>query len=191
MTQQILYLESLPVHAYQDLNFAIFVKNLKGCYLWGNGFFISKSAGFKSLSEIYHKQDYHFAWHYYADQLRKNDQMLFENGESLSAHEQVLRYDGTIVNIVTKKSPLFDKELNLIGLVGFSIELPQSNIIQVLTSREYEVLSILSEGYTDKQTAKKLGISPRTVEAHINNSKQKLGVKTRAELITQFSRKHP
>ncbi|MCZ4721530.1 LuxR C-terminal-related transcriptional regulator [Legionella pneumophila] len=190
MTQQILYLESLPVHAYQDLNFAVFVKNLKGCYLWGNSFFISKSAGYKSLSEIYNKQDYHFAWHYYADQLRKNDQMLFENGESLSAYEQVLRHDGTIVNIVSKKSPLFDKELNLIGLVGFSIELPQSNV-HILTPREYNTLLLLSEGYTDKQTAKKLGISPRTVEAHINNSKQKLGVKTRAELIAQFSRKHP
>ncbi|HAT9060318.1 TPA: PAS sensor protein [Legionella pneumophila subsp. pneumophila] len=188
---QKMYLESLPVQAYQDLNFAIFVKNLKGCYLWGNDFFISKSAGLKSLSEIYNKQDYHFAWHYFADQLRKNDQILFENGESLSAYEQVLRHDGTIVNIVSKKSPLFDRELNLIGLVGFSIELPQSNIIQTLTLREYEILSILSEGYTDKQTAKKLGISPRTVEAHINNSKQKLGVKTRAELIAQFSRKHP
>ncbi|HCD9578462.1 TPA: LuxR C-terminal-related transcriptional regulator [Legionella pneumophila] len=191
MTQQILYLESLPIHAYQDLNFAVFVKNLKGCYLWGNSFFISKSAGYKSLSEIYNKQDYHFAWHYYADQLRKNDQMLFENGESLSAYEQVLRHDGTIVNIVSKKSPLFDKELNLIGLVGFSIELPQSNVTHILTPREYNTLLLLSEGYTDKQTAKKLGISPRTVEAHINNSKQKLGVKTRAELIAQFSRKHP
>ncbi|HAT8759615.1 TPA: hypothetical protein JBA34_16440 [Legionella pneumophila] len=116
--------------------------------------------------------------------------MLFENGESLSAYEQVLRHDGTIVNIVSKKSPLFDKELNLIGLVGFSIELPQSNV-HILTPREYNTLLLLSEGYTDKQTAKKLGISPRTVEAHINNSKQKLGIKTRAELIAQFSRKHP
>ncbi|HAT4486864.1 TPA: LuxR C-terminal-related transcriptional regulator [Legionella pneumophila] len=191
MTQQILYLESLPVHAYQDLNFAIFVKNLNGCYLWGNGFFISKSAGFQSLSEIYHKQDHHFVWHHYADQLRKNDQMLFENGESLSAYEQILRHDGTIVNIISKKSPLFDKGLNIIGLVGFSIELPQSNIIKALTPREYEVLSVLSDGYTDKQIAKKLSISPRTVEAHINNSKQKLSVKTRAELIAQFSRVYP
>ncbi|HAT2049016.1 TPA: helix-turn-helix transcriptional regulator [Legionella pneumophila] len=191
MTQQILYLESLPLHAYQDLNLAVFIKNLKGYYLWGNGFFISKSAGFKSLSEIYNKQDYHFAWHHYADALRTNDQLLFESGQSLSAYEQVLRHDGTIVNIVSKKSPLFDKELNPIGLIGFSIELPQSNIIQTLTPREYNTLLLLSEGHTDKQTAKKLGISPRTVEAHINNSKQKLGVKTRAELIAQFSRKHP
>ncbi|MBA2657312.1 MAG: hypothetical protein H0U70_10100 [Tatlockia sp.] len=190
MTQHNLYLESLAVHAYQDLNLAVFIKNLQGCYLWANRFFFSKSAGLKSL-EVYNKKDYHFAWHHYADELRANDGLLFESGQSLSAYEQVLRHDGSIVDIVSKKTPLFDKSLNLIGLIGFSLELPKSSIAQTLTPRERGTLLLLSEGYTDKQTAKKLDLSPRTVETHINNAKRKLGIKTRAQLLVQFSRNHP
>ncbi|MBA2711593.1 MAG: hypothetical protein H0U57_13515 [Tatlockia sp.] len=191
MVQQNLCLESLAVYAYQDLNLAVFIKNLQGSYLWANRFFISKSAGLGSLAEVYNKKDYHFAWHHYADELRANDGLLFESGQSLSAYERILRHDGSIVDIVSKKTPLFDKGLNLIGLIGFSLELPKSPIAQTLTSRERDILLLLSEGYTDKQTAKKLDLSPRTVETHINNAKRKLGIKTRAQLLVQFSRNHP
>lgn len=184
------YLESLPLHAYQDLNLAVFVKNLKGCYLWANQFFIKQSAGLESLNEVYNKQDYHFSWHHYADLLRMNDQLLFESRSSLSSYERIRRYDHTVVDILTKKSPLFDREHHLVGLIGFSMELPNSSSIQTLTPREYNTVSLLSKGYTDKQTAKKLGISPRTVEAHINHAKQKLDVTTRSELIAVFSRRH-
>ncbi|KTD56757.1 LuxR family transcriptional regulator [Legionella santicrucis] len=161
-----MYLESLPLQAYQTLNFAIFVKNTNGSYIWANHFFINKSAGFAALSEIYNKQDHHFSWHHYADALKANDNILFESGEDLSAHERILRHDGSIVDIVSRKSPLFDEDHNLIGLIGFSMELPKSTIEKILTPREHTVISLLAEGCTDKQTAKTLDISPRTVEAH-------------------------
>lgn len=186
-TQEILYLDSLPLTAYQKLPFAVFIKNLKGQYLWANDFFINKSAGFNSMGDIYNKQDYYFSWHQYADDLRKNDALLFESGENLSVYEQILRHDGTVVNIVSKKTLLYNDKTHITGLLGISLSLPHPKA-QNLTSREREVLCLLSRGYTDKQTAKKLEISPRTVEAHINHSKQKLGAKTRSELIFKFSR---
>lgn len=190
MNQHRLTIETLPLHAYQNLNFAVFMKDLKGSYLWGNSFFINKSAGFKSLSDIYNKQDHHFSWHHYAQELRTNDRILFESGQSLAVYEQILRHDNQIVNIISKKNPVFDKEYNLIGLIGSSIELPQSNSLQVLSQRENQILLELSQGYTYKQIAKKLGLSPRTIEAHINHSKQKLNVKTRTELLVQFLQKY-
>jgi DNA-binding CsgD family transcriptional regulator len=185
-----LYLESISLETYQDLNLAVFIKNLQGRYLWANQFFIRESSGFNALSEIQNKQDYDFPWHYYADELRENDNRILETGESVSVYERILRHDGTRVDIVSKKELLFDKNKTLIGLIGFSLVLPKSSQFQTLTSREYNIVQLLSEGYTDKEIAKKLGLSPRTIETHVNNAKQKLSIKTRAELISQFARQH-
>jgi predicted ATPase/DNA-binding CsgD family transcriptional regulator len=48
-----------------------------------------------------------------------------------------------------------------------------------LTTREIEVLQLVSLGLTDAQIAEKLVISPRTVEAHVRSILNKLGVNSR------------
>ena len=48
-----------------------------------------------------------------------------------------------------------------------------------LTTREIEVLQLVSLGLTDAQIAEKLVISPRTVEAHVRSFLNKLGVNSR------------
>jgi DNA-binding NarL/FixJ family response regulator len=50
-----------------------------------------------------------------------------------------------------------------------------------LTSRESEVLRMISGGMTDREAADALGISVRTVETHVSNLLHKLGVRNRAE----------
>ena len=57
------------------------------------------------------------------------------------------------------------------------------NALHQLTMREKEVLIIISDGSTNKETAKKLNISVRTVETHRKNIMQKLDVKNIAGLI--------
>ncbi|MFH1465664.1 MAG: response regulator transcription factor [Pseudomonadota bacterium] len=52
----------------------------------------------------------------------------------------------------------------------------------VLTSREREVLQLLSEGKTSKQIAAKLHISAKTVESHRRQITEKLGLRSVAEL---------
>ena len=51
------------------------------------------------------------------------------------------------------------------------------------TSRERDVLLLLSEGLTYKQIAARLGNSPSTVRTHLNNVYQKLGVVDRAQAV--------
>jgi RNA polymerase sigma factor (sigma-70 family) len=51
-----------------------------------------------------------------------------------------------------------------------------------LTSREREVLRLIVDGRTNKETAATLGISHRTVETHRENILRKLGVRSVAEL---------
>jgi DNA-binding NarL/FixJ family response regulator len=52
-----------------------------------------------------------------------------------------------------------------------------------LSNREREVLHLVVRDYTGADIAKKLFISPRTVEAHRANLMRKLGMKNRTQLI--------
>jgi two-component system, NarL family, response regulator NreC len=53
----------------------------------------------------------------------------------------------------------------------------------VLTPREVEVLRLIALGHTNVEIARKLHLSPRTVETHRANIHRKLGLATRAELV--------
>lgn len=53
----------------------------------------------------------------------------------------------------------------------------------LLTNREREIVRLTFLGYTNSQIAKKLKISPKTVENHKTNIMQKLGIKEKHELI--------
>lgn len=52
-----------------------------------------------------------------------------------------------------------------------------------LTPRERKVLLFLARGYTNRQIAKELNLSPRTIEGYRSNLVNKLGIKSRVELM--------
>jgi DNA-binding NarL/FixJ family response regulator len=49
-----------------------------------------------------------------------------------------------------------------------------------MTPREIEVLRLIAAGLTAKEAARKLDISPKTADHHIQNVYSKIGVTTRA-----------
>jgi DNA-binding NarL/FixJ family response regulator len=53
----------------------------------------------------------------------------------------------------------------------------------LLTPRESEILTALGRGESSKQIARDLGLSVRTVEAHRQSIKRRLGIEGQAELI--------
>jgi DNA-binding NarL/FixJ family response regulator len=55
----------------------------------------------------------------------------------------------------------------------------------LLTAREIEVLQLLAEGMTLHQVARRLRISPRTVETHVRKTYRKLGVHNRVQALRQ------
>lgn len=58
-----------------------------------------------------------------------------------------------------------------------------------LTRREKEVLRLIGEGATAKEIAQRLGISPKTAQAHRENLKQKLDLRSTAALV-RYAIKH-
>jgi ATP/maltotriose-dependent transcriptional regulator MalT len=62
---------------------------------------------------------------------------------------------------------------------------PEARISNVLTGRERDILSRISQGMPNKQIARILQISPETVKSHIKRIFLKLAVSTRAEAVSQ------
>jgi len=59
---------------------------------------------------------------------------------------------------------------------------------QSLTSREQEVLRLLAEGLSARDAAKRLFVSPKTVENHRTNLMRKLGLQNTVELVRYAAR---
>ncbi|MEX1247438.1 MAG: response regulator transcription factor [Anaerolineales bacterium] len=58
-----------------------------------------------------------------------------------------------------------------------------------LTAREAEVLQLIVQGYTNRQIGEELNISIRTAESHRANLSDKLGLRSRVELV-RYAREH-
>jgi DNA-binding CsgD family transcriptional regulator len=78
------------------------------------------------------------------------------------------------------------------AMVGGKLENAKIITLQVpliekveLTSREIEVLKYLAEGLSNKEIARIMQISPRTVNFHLDNIYSKLAVSTRTEAVLQ------
>src|SRR5436305_1152183 len=63
--------------------------------------------------------------------------------------------------------------------------------LDVLSSRERQVLALLSEGADQDQIAQTLFISPKTVATHIQRTLTKLGVRSRTQAVALALRREP
>jgi DNA-binding CsgD family transcriptional regulator len=66
---------------------------------------------------------------------------------------------------------------------GFAALPPSGFAALPITPREREVLSWLAGGKTDREIAEILGMSPRTVQKHLQHIYEKLGVETRTAAV--------
>ncbi|HEU4718580.1 MAG TPA: response regulator transcription factor [Bacteroidia bacterium] len=65
----------------------------------------------------------------------------------------------------------------------------KNNPADTLTKREKEILALIAQGFTDKEIAEKVFLSPLTIITHRKNILSKLGLKNKVEL-TRFAMEH-
>ena len=57
-----------------------------------------------------------------------------------------------------------------------------------LTERQTKIVEMIAAGYTDKQLAGRLGMSPSTLRTHLDRLFRRFGVHTRAALVAGWLR---
>ena len=67
--------------------------------------------------------------------------------------------------------------------------MPRRSRTDGLTSREVEIMRRVTSGLTNRQLAEELGISTRTIDAHLRSVYAKLGVKSRSA-ATRYAIEH-
>ena len=78
-------------------------------------------------------------------------------------------------------------------LAGFVLDafrgdlpIPADPELDQLSARERDVLRLIARGYTYKEVARRISVSPRTVETHVSSVLRKLQLSNRHEL-TQWA----
>jgi LuxR family maltose regulon positive regulatory protein len=62
---------------------------------------------------------------------------------------------------------------------------PPHGVSEALTTRERDILAMISQGLSNKHIARTLKISPETVKSHVKNIFLKLAVSTRAAAVSR------
>ena len=69
-------------------------------------------------------------------------------------------------------------------------ELPSSGPDE-LSTREWEVAALITRGYSNRQIARELVISERTVDSHVSHIMRKLALGSRAQIAAWVVRRQP
>jgi len=128
-------------------------------------------------------------------------QAFFKANDTQSAYGveyRLCRRDGTASLVWAVGLPKFDDGGNFYGFLGVTHLLEEYQeradyfgeaVTQphpaVLSGREKEIVKMISEGNTTDTIAAMLGISTRTVDAHVSNAATKLGASNRVHTVAK------
>lgn len=110
---------------------------------------------------------------------------LFRNQQSV-VYAKFLSFNSFLHGLddFISESEAVNEFLSCIHADGY--EVGSKNGFIRLTKREYECINYLAKGATLKSIAKKLQLSPKTIEAHVSNIKLKTGIHYKADLVDWF-----
>lgn len=166
--------------------------------------------GYKDQRDIVGKYDADLAWKEFAEDAVLHDKQALCVGEYSAVEYGKLIHSDEIVRCIAYKCivygnsnrkagifcqaiPLFDYMRQCKKIISTSTDLTETlfNRVQLetsLTPRERECLFLSLSGKSAKLIGRQLGISYRTVESHLVNTKQKLGCTTKSDLFEKIQR---
>jgi DNA-binding NarL/FixJ family response regulator len=115
-------------------------------------------------------------------------EQLIRKALTAGARGFVLKSDAEVklveaIDALSRHKPFLNSKASETLLESFIKNADESEEDSVLTSREREIVQLLTEGRTNKEVASILSISVRTVEAHRAAIMNKLGINSLAELV--------
>jgi PAS domain S-box-containing protein len=118
MIKEQIYIDNILRH----IPGCIFWKDRDGVYLGCNQM-EAEMVGLSSPEHLIGKTDYALSWKCIADQLRETDARIMRTGTPEEIIETPTLADGRQIMMLTKKSPLYDDENNIIGIIGVSLDM--------------------------------------------------------------------
>jgi len=108
--------------------------------------------------------------------------------------DQFVKLDQPLSLALSRLAEEEEQPLNEVGqkMLNFALQHRREatrslEIWQSLTPREKEITALACLGYTNKEIAEKLFISPATVKTHLRNAKRKFGLRSKLELRKTLS----
>jgi DNA-binding CsgD family transcriptional regulator len=167
--------------------------------------------GFQSVTDALGKSLFDVSVKTSASELINNCRQTIQANKIKIFEEENLRHDGVTLRFLSVKSPWYNANNEIIGVFGCSIVLGEQSLAEsllqitelgllnpsgfmlnstvipsILSERESLCVYHLCKGYTMKEIAKMVGLSPKTVETYIDRAKQKLHCQNKAELIARY-----
>lgn len=195
------------------LNMYVWAKDKNYKYLYCNEHY-AMAAGLDSPNQIVGKTDEQMPWEHLADFFKVGDYGVLQGNVRTNAVE-VSDTLNNVKDILVSENQLCLNNGKCVGIVGSFVDITGKQLIKkagyynglnnryylgsedfentYLTGREVEVFKRILLGYSAKQMAQPLKLSPKTVEGYIENIKNKLQAKSRGEIIStaiQFGLTH-
>lgn len=109
------------------------------------------------------------------------------NGGLLTPARRVTRVDESERSSIPRSAIGAPPPTNPHGNDGSAVALETSGDLADLTQAEFRVANLVAKGWTNRQTADHLFLSPHTVDTHLRHVFSKLGISSRVELARQFA----
>ena len=91
----------------------------------GDNLLHAKIAGLKCNKDAVGKTDYDFIWKNQAKRIIENDKIIMRSKQGLKLEEEATLSDSKIHTFLTSKEPMFDKNQNVIGVIGVSLDITE------------------------------------------------------------------
>ena len=120
--------------------------------------------------------------HSLRDELGSDLPIVFVSGTRTEAYDRVAGLLIGADDYIVKPYETDELLVRIRNLLQRSAPLP-AGVIDSLTRREREILTLLAQGLRQNEIADHLVISRRTVETHVTNMLRKLGVRNQAQAV--------
>jgi DNA-binding CsgD family transcriptional regulator len=173
---------------------------------------LANTTGFNSPHDAFGKSPLAVLFPESALELIINNERTMKTNSRNIIEENVIRKYQSPLRGMTFKSPWYDEDNNILGVIGYSIIYGMDPLVESiaqlaelgllnqnfdlstrlsrksnsLSPRESQVIYHLIRGKTAKGIATQLALSTRTVETHLINIKNKFNVRSKMELIDKI-----